>query len=330
MCRKWVLCMSRAFKSHFSERIIAFIQHKNAFGFPYDNNELLLQRFDRLCYDCFPNEKFLTKELFLAWAVRNDNENGSSLNRRLTPIRQFAKYLNSIGEPAFILPTKFIQKGHKPTPYIYTEEEVAKVWKVLDEFKPLSGYPVKHLVLPAIFRLIYCCGLRPIEARILKTSDVDLNIGKIHIRESKGYKDRIVMLADDTLKYFNEYHEQVSRFLPGHEWFFPKSNDSYYSRIWLSNEFRKIRENLGLVQYGSNLPRIYDFRHTFATHRLYKWLHEGKNLTAMLPHLSAYMGHYQLSDTYYYIHLVPGQFEMMSGLDFSKYEKLLPEVEIDE
>jgi hypothetical protein len=39
------------------------------------------------------------------------------------------------------------------------------------------------------------------------------------------------------------------------------------------------------------------------------------------------MGHAQLSDTFYYIHLVPGQLEAMSGLDFSKYEALLPEVE---
>lgn len=50
----------------------------------------------------------------------------------------------------------------------------------------------------------------------------------------------------------------------------------------------------------------------------------------MLPYLSAYMGHAQLSDTYYYIHLVPGQFEIMSGIDLSRYEVLLPEVDYDE
>jgi len=72
------------------------------------------------------------------------------------------------------------------------------------------------------------------------------------------------------------------------------------------------------------------FSHTFATHRLYLWLREGKDVTAMLPYLSAYMGHAQLSDTYYYIHLVPELFADMSGLDFSKYESLLPEVESDE
>ena len=50
-------------------------------------------------------------------------------------------------------------------------------------------------------------------------------------------------------------------------------------------------------------------------------------MNAMLPYLSAYMGHAQLSDTYYYIHLVPGLIEEMSGVAFSSSEILLPEVE---
>jgi integrase len=60
------------------------------------------------------------------------------------------------------------------------------------------------------------------------------------------------------------------------------------------------------------------------------WMREGKDLMAALPYLSAYMGHAHMSDTYYYIHLVPGQLEAMSGYDFSKYEALLPEVECNE
>lgn len=53
----------------------------------------------------------------------------------------------------------------------------------------------------------------------------------------------------------------------------------------------------------------------------------GSRLT---PYLSAYMGHAQLSDTYYYIHLVPGLLEEMSGFAFSSAEAFLPEVRADE
>ena len=55
-------------------------------------------------------------------------------------------------------------------------------------------------------------------------------------------------------------------------------------------------------------------------------MREGRDLNAMLPYLSAYMGHAQLSDTYYYIHLIPSLLEEMSGFTFSSAETLLPEV----
>ena len=95
---------------------------------------------------------------------------------------------------------------------------------------------------------------------------------------------------------------------------------------WVMSALRKA----GIDGTGRRSPRLYDFRHTFATHRLYHWMREGKDLNAMLPYLSAYMGHAQLSDTYYYIHLVPGLLEEMSGLAFSSAEAILPEVRTDE
>jgi len=59
-------------------------------------------------------------------------------------------------------------------------------------------------------------------------------------------------------------------------------------------------------------------------------MREGKDLNTMLPYLSVYMGHARLSDTYYYIHLVPGLMEEMSGFAFPSAESFLPEVGDDE
>ena len=118
--------------------------------------------------------------------------------------------------------------------------------------------------------------------------------------------------------------------MPGRQLFFPDSQDRLYTKRWIEKTFRIMWAKTEIPQSGANPTRIYDLRHSFATHRLYQWMREGKDLSAMLPYLSAYMGHAQLSDTYYYIHLVPEIFETMSGIDFSSYEKLLPEVETDE
>ena len=36
-----------------------------------------------------------------------------------------------------------------------------------------------------------------------------------------------------------------------------------------------------------------------------KWLEEEKDISLMLPYLSEYMGHTELEDTLYYVHLIP-------------------------
>lgn len=322
--------MKRVFNSRFAGRMAAFVAEKHALGYPYNDSGRILANFDRFCTERFPDSDALSKEVCLAWAVRRDTEEKNCFRNRLSVVREFARYLNRIGEQAYVIPATFAKKGARPTPHIYSEEEVAAIWKEFDSIKPRGGFPVRHIVLPAIVRLLYCCGLRPCEARKLKADDINLFSGKLYIRESKGRKDRIVMLADDVRDYMRDYNEQVCRHIPGREWFFPNSVDGLYTKEWLEKEFRMVRAKLNLEYGSSNPPRLYDFRHTFATHSLYRWLREGKDLTAMLPYLSAYMGHSQLSDTFYYIHLVPGQLEAMSGLDFPKYEALLPEVECHE
>ena len=47
-----------------------------------------------------------------------------------------------------------------------------------------------------IVRLLYGTGLRLIEGLRLRIKDVDLDLGRIVVREGKGDKDRITMLPD--------------------------------------------------------------------------------------------------------------------------------------
>ena len=49
-------------------------------------------------------------------------------------------------------------------------------------------------------------------------------------------------------------------------------------------------------------PRPYDLRHAFAVHRLTAWYHDGVDLHASLPWLSAYLGHVNVLGTEVYLH----------------------------
>ncbi len=322
--------MIYTFESRFATRIQEFIAQKNALGFGYLESARLLRDFDRFCLTYFPDADSLTENLCLAWATKKDTEGNNTFRNRMMPVREFARYLNRNGETAYVLPPDIARKDAPYTPYIYTEAEILAIWDVLDHLIPRSGFPVRQFVIPTMVKLLYCCGLRPAEARRLRVGDVDMDKGRLNIMESKQHRSRIVMMTDDVAAMLSDCNVVVSAVMPDREPFFPNSEGGFYGKRGLEKTFRQTLMKAGVDGTGRRSPRLYDFRHTFATHRLYHWMREGKDLNAMLPYLSAYMGHAQLSDTYYYIHLVPGLMEEMSDFAFSSAEVLLPEVETDE
>lgn len=69
--------------------------------------------------------------------------------------------------------------------------------------------------------------------------------------------------------------------------------------------FMKLRRHLGWTDTYKRPPRIHDFRHTFAVRRLLKWYEEGADIDQKILALSAYLGHVQVTDTYWYLSAVP-------------------------
>ena len=47
----------------------------------------------------------------------------------------------------------------------------------------------------------------------------------------------------------------------------------------------------------------------------------------MLPRLRAYMGHYTLKETAYYVHLLPENLSKNRGIDWEAFSEIIPEVE---
>jgi len=322
--------MKTVFVSAFAERLNGFIDQKRAFGYTY-NNVYDPRMFDRMCAEQFPGETSLTADICNAWAIRRGSESAKTSAGWSAFIREFARYLLRNGEQAYVLPPGTGKKGQRYIPHIYSQSELAGVWRAFDGIQPTEAYPVAHLALPTLVRLLYCCGMRPSEALKLGVDDVDLHNGKIFIAESKGNRDRIIMLADDVLEMCRKFNEQIKAYFPSRKFFLAKNSADPYDYRRIGLVFRRLRRELHIESRGDNPPRIYDLRHTFATHRLYQWMRAGKDLYVMMPYLSAYMGHSKLTETFYYVHLVPGMLEEMSGFSYGSVAELFPEVvETDE
>ena len=86
-----------------------------------------------------------------------------------------------------------------------SKEEVAKI---LDS--------VGNIKYKAILMLVYSAGLRVGEVVKLRSEDIDSKRMLIHIKESKGRKDRYTMLSKTALGVLREYRQE---YRPG-KWLF--------------------------------------------------------------------------------------------------------------
>lgn len=207
-------------KSSFAEQIRSFVDYKNSLGFPYDESCRILWKFDNFCAERFPEKDSLDRELALAWLEKRDTENTAGHRNRIMVIREFAKYLRAVGTEAYMIPISMTSKGPRYVPHIFNEAEIKAFFHGADSFRPHEKAPARHLVIPVFYRLLYCCGLRPAEARLLKKENVDLVRGSVYVVESKGHKDRVVAVADDLLQIMRSYSTLISEIYPDSDYFF--------------------------------------------------------------------------------------------------------------
>jgi integrase len=190
---------------------------------------------------------------------------------------------------------------------------------------PLKKNGTEATIAPVLFRLIYTCGLRPNEGRELLRENINFDTGEIYVANTKKKKDRIVVMSRDMLALCGKFKK---RKLPDSEYFFPRSDGKCYTAAQIDRLFKKCwtDANRGIA----DLPnvRTYDLRHRFASARLSLWLDEGADLNNKLAYLRAYMGHKELSETAYYIHILPENLVKSAGVDWYALNAVLPEVEI--
>lgn len=318
--------MNTEYSSAFASYISALVATKRSAGFTYETAQYYLRDFDNYCCR-HPHYSSLGRELVLGWAKIKDRETPAVHKVRLSPIRELGKYMQSVGvSEAFVLPTGISRKVERYVPHFFTSEELVAFFAACDNLKPHQGMHARALVLPALFRLLYCCGLRTCEARTLRVENVDLNDGRIEIISSKGCRSRSVPISQDLLQLLNRYDARVSKIYPHRIYFFPTTRSQCYGS--LSTVFRKIWTAAGLGQGCGNRPRAYDFRHHFALSNLNRWIAGGVDVNSRLPYLSRYMGHSCIESTDYYLHLVPEFFHTFRE-KVRATEALLPEVDYE-
>lgn len=293
--------------SAFAGRIAGYIEYKRELGYKATTAEVFYgPSFDRFCRESRPDEDVLNEELILGWVREAGGKCGRS--GRASFMRELARYCIEEGDSAYLIPLKMFPADKPRTmPHLFTQEELDAFFAVADSLPPSNGSPVRHLIAPVLFRLMYCTGLRPKEARELPVERFDLDSGVIHIVDSKDRRDRDVPVSADLASLCRAYSEAMEAVFPGREAFFPhESGVGCLPNYTAARYFRMCRDEAGLAGFAGPKPCQYSFRHTFATNTIRRWRADGVDVEGNLRFLQEYMGHADLEGTLYYIHLVRG------------------------
>ncbi|ASD85473.1 tyrosine-type recombinase/integrase [Salmonella enterica] len=286
------------------DAVEAMVAQKRTVGYKYEAEEAILYRFVGFTRSQFPGLETITEASVNAWidAAQKRTVTPATLQGLTSPVRHLARWLILHDVAAYVLPTGVLRRPAAYIPHIYSDAELAAFFSQTDRCRYCSDVPLRHLIMPVLFRTIYACGLRCSEGRLLRAEDVDLVTGVLLIRDAKGGKDRQIPVSEPLRVRLAHYHAQFDWM--DHEWFFPGRRGHPLRLLNVYNNFRRFLWQARISHGGrGHGPRVHDFRHSFAVHNLRKWFATGKDVGAMLPILQTYMGHYSIADTAYYLRL---------------------------
>ena len=170
----------------------------------------------------------------------------SMQNQAINAIKFF--YENVLDHPRTIYKAER-PKREKRLPTVLSPSEVRSILN-----------QVKNTKHKTILVVIYSSGLRISELLNLKINDIDSNRMLIHIKGSKGRKDRLVILSEVALKMLRNYYIEYKP----KTWLFEGVNGSQYSTTSCRAILGRAVKNSGIKKHVT----LHTLRHSFATHLL--------------------------------------------------------------
>ncbi len=242
---------------------------------------------------------------FLMYLKENKKDNNSSINRKLSSIRGFYKFLsnnNIVENNVFLLVNG--PKKSKKLPRYFEYNELEELFNSLDASTPKSQRDL------LILEMLYATGVRVGELVNIKLKDINMSLKKITIL-GKGNKERLVMYGeycDEILKkYISDGRNKLNK------------NDSEY--LFLNHLGEKLTERgvryilseiIKKTSISKNIsPHM--LRHSFATHLL----NEGCDLLSV----QKLLGHESISATQVYTHVSTDRLKEVYYKNFPRAKK---------
>jgi integrase/recombinase XerD len=261
----------------------------------------------------------LTLQAALGWATEPRHASPTWWAKRLSVVRGFASYLQTIDEDTEVPPKGLLaSRSSRRTPYLFSPAQIAALMAAARGL----ACPLRAATFETLIGLMAVTGLRTGEAMALDRADVDLTEGVLTVWRSKLSKSRQIPLHESTVAALARYAARRDELCPAPATpgFLLSGAGTRLNHTNTSKTFAGLLEDAGIAAPpGRRRPRPYDLRHGFAVATLISWHTDGAEVQSRLPVLSTWMGHVKPASTYWYLQAAP---ELM-GLAASRLERYL-------
>lgn len=242
---------------------------------------------------------------------------------RLRMLRGFLTHLKAF-EPETEIPLPgLVAEPRRPKAHLYSPEQIARLMQADGWFWEEGSFRQK--TYSTVVGLLASTGLRIGEALRLKLAEVHLDEDPpyLEIRNTKFHKARLVPLHPTTAAKLLEYRSERKRHVHAQVANALFIND--HGRPLLYGRVRKAllqaQRYAGIVKEegpGRQGPVLHALRHSFAVQRLLAWYRAGADVRAQVPHLSVYLGHLGMMESYRYLSATP-ELLAIAGEIFGRY-----------
>jgi integrase/recombinase XerD len=314
-------------KTSFSSLIDRYIKLKQSLGRGFSVERRVLKHLDDFLRAADATD--LTKVEFESWCKVQVHVSSGVRRNRMRIVRNFCLYRRRTKPDCFVPDDHVFPAPHQVVqPHIFSELEIARLLQATANVPNSPRFVLRSLALRLSIILLYTTGLRRGELVRLVLSDYDQRERTLLIRDSKFHKSRRLPLSQDASTELDAYLTARRKVL------LPMLLDS--PLLWSGGASERgfsasaLTQNMHMLCRAANvrksdgqLPRIHDYRHSFAIAALLRWYRAGADIQAKLPMLATYMGHVSIASTEYYLPFISDLSSAASDRFCSKYGTLV-------
>ncbi len=284
-----------------SGHIERYIRLRRAAGYKLDEAARSMRAFAR--FAAAKGDVSLKAATAVEWASSGCTPNHRG--RRLSHLVRLGHFLHA-EDPAHEVPPAglFIRSMVRPSPYIYTSEELARILETAGRLRRSKLTPLRAELYQMLFGLIAATGLRISEALRLRFDDI-LPGGVLRIRNTKFNKSRLVPLHASVVAVLNKYVAMRRRIRTRDPHLFVREHGKPMEPRTVEATFRRVLTLAGIAPERQRRPRLHDLRHTFATRVLQQCGVQPEAIARHFVALSTYLGHSKVAHTYWYLEATP-------------------------